>query len=368
MSRYFELNGYSLASVPHTADIIVVNTCAFESASERDSLEKIKELQRYTHARMIVCGCLPAINKEKLDEIYRGDYFIPRDEETWSKLDEIIHSEVPISNIKDPSILSHRWKDWKLIGVYKAFGENQDCKAISGYDENVYHIRISSGCTGNCSFCAIKFARGYIRSKPVEEIIDEIKKGLEEGYKSFKIWGDDVGDYGVDINTDLSALLAEILKIKKDFELEVLATNPRRLLELYGFLAPLLEDRRVKWLNISIQSGSPKILRLMRREINLNALISALKDLKRRAPHLIIRAHYIVGFPQEGLRDFLYTILFMFRVRVFKYLVWTYDPKPNTEAAEMLGQVSRLRKKTYYYMLRTWGNLWSHILEDGKTY
>ncbi len=368
ISRYFGLNGYSFTHVPDTADIIVVNTCAFESRSERDSLEKIKELQKHKHARMIVCGCLPAINKYKLDEVYNGDYFIPRDEENWGRLDEIIHPEVPITEIKDPSTLSHRWKDWKLIGVYRAFKENQDCKPIKGYDEDMYHIRISSGCSGSCSFCGIRFARGYIRSKPVEEITDNIMQGLKQGYKFFKVWGDDVGDYGVDVNTNLSVLLSEILKIKGDFKLEVLAMNPKRFLELYESLAPILEDPRVKWLNISIQSGSRKILKLMNRGIDLYALTSALKNLKKRAPHLIVRAHYIVGFPQEGWRDFLSTMIFTFRVRIFKYLVWTYDPKPNTQAAEMPGQASRLRKKAYYHMLKAWGSLWSFMLEDGETY
>jgi len=368
MSQYFELNGYELTPVPQSADIIVVNTCAFESASERDSLEKIKELQNQKNARMIVCGCLPAINKKKLDEIYTGDYFIPKNEKTWSRLDEIIQAEIPMSNVKDPSVLSHRWKDWRLIGVYKAFKETPKCKAITGYDEDVYHIRIATGCTGNCSFCAIRFARGHIKSRQIEEIVNDFMEGLDEGYKSFKIWGDDVGDYGLDINTDLSVLLSEILKIKKDFELEVLATNPNRFLELYDSLVPNLEDKRVKWLNVSIQSGSPKILKLMHRDIDLHLLVSRLKDLRNRAPHLTMRAHYIVGFPREGWRDFFSTVMFTFKARIFKYLVLKYDPKPNTEASQMTGQLSNLRKNIYYVTLRGWGKLWSLVFEDGKTY
>jgi len=368
MAQYFELNGYAPTADPSTADIIVVNTCAFEAASEADSIAKIKELQANRKARMVVSGCLPAVNKQRLDQVFQGDTFIPKNEETWGRLDDIIQARVSIAEVKDPSVLSHRWPDWKLIGKYKAFKENPEHKAITGYDENVYHIRISSGCTGKCSFCAIRFARGCIKSRSVEEIVAIFREGLQKGFRSFKIWGDDVGDYGLDINTDLSVLLKEILKIQEDFTLEVLATNPRRFLELYDVLLPSLEDKRLKWLNISVQSGSEKILKLMKREIDIEALTRALKDLKKRAPHLIIRAHYIVGFPSEGWRDFFSTMMITFKTHIYKFIVLKFDPKPNTEAAMLPNQISNFRKNLYYLLMRAWGKFWSLVLEDGMTY
>ena len=368
LSQYFEINGYELTQDPATADVIVVNTCAFESVSEKDSLEKIQELQNIKCEKMIVCGCLPAINKQKMEDVYSGEYFIPKDEATWSKVDQIIHARVPISEVKDPSVLSVRWKDWKLIGTYKAFRENNECKAISGYDEDAFHLRIATGCASNCSYCAIKFARGSIKSKPIDDILNDFKDGLSKGFKSFKIWADDVGDYGLDINTNIAYLLEEILKIRDDYELEILATNPNRFIELYEILAPCLCDSRVKYLNISIQSGSSKILKLMNREIDLKELLVKVRDLKARAPHLIIRAHYMVGFPHEKLKDFISTLVFTFKARIFKYLVSKYDPKPNTEASQLQHQASPLKKEIYYYSLIFWGKFWSLLLEDGKTY
>ena len=368
MCNYFESNGYALTPDPESADIIVVNTCAFEATSEKDSLEMISRFQTIKKARMIVGGCLPAISKQKLREIYSGETFSPRSCETWSKLDDFIGAGIPISNIKEPSVLLHRWKDWKLIGAYKAFKENTECKQITGYDEDVYHLRISYGCTGQCTYCAIRFARGYIKSRPVEEIVDDFRAGLERGYRAFKIWGEDVGDYGVDRNTNLALLLGELLKSLEDFELEILAINPKRFIELYGELAPHLVDKRIKWLNLSIQSGSEKILRLMKREICLQDLTGIIRDLKQKAPHLIIRSHFIVGFPQEGWREYFLTVLYIFKIRTFKFLVWKYDPKPHTAASKMKGQVSCLRKNIYYSLLIFWGKLWALIYENGETY
>lgn len=368
MSQYFEQNGYTLNPDYLSADIIVINTCAFDAITECDSIEKVKMFQRQTCAHLIVCGCLPAINKEKLDEIYKGDSFIPESDQTWSQLDQIIQVRVPISEIKDPSILSHRWKEWKLIGTYKAFKENPDCKKVTGYDEDVYHIRIATGCAGKCSFCAIRYARGFIKSKSVEEILADFKYGIKIGYKSFKIWADDVLDYGLDIRTNLSALLEEILKIQENFELEILAGNPNRFLTLYDKLSHHLSDKRVRWLNLSIQSGSPRILNLMNRSINLNELTTVLRELKKKAPHLIIRAHYLVGFPSESWRDIFLTLLFTYKIRLFKYLILIYDPKPNTPAAAMPFQISDFRKNMHYVIMKIFGKLGSIIFEDGNTY
>jgi len=368
MCQYFELNGYELTPDPHSADLIIVNTCAFEADSERDSIDKIIELKNEKSARLVVCGCLPAINKQKLDEVFGGDYFIPKNAETWSRLDQIIHAEVPISTVKDPSILSHRWKDWKLVGLYKAFKENDNCKEINGYDENAYHIRIATGCTGSCTFCAIRYARGYIKSKTIEDIVSDFREGLTKGYRSFKIWGDDVGDYGIDINTDLANLLIELLKIEGDFELEILVMNPNRFLTLYDSLLPSLMDKRIKWLNISIQSGSPRILGLMNREVSIPALTNKLVELKHRAPHLIIRAHYIVCFPTETWKDFISTLIFTYKTRIFKYIILKYDPKPNTPAAIMSHQRSNFRKNICYAIMSAWSKLGSIIFDDGNTY
>jgi len=370
MAIYFEKNNYSLTYKPNNADLLVVNTCAFDAISEKDSIEKIKSLQNLqsNNKKIIVCGCLPAINKQKMREVFKGDYFIPKSEETWSKLDKILDAKIPISKIKDPSVLSHRWQDWKLIGVYKAFKGNICGKDITGYDENAYHIRVATGCTSNCSFCAIRFARGYIKSKTIKDITNEFKKGLKKGFKSFKLWADDIGDYGVDIGTDLSELLSEILSIKEDFELEVLSTNPKKFIELYDQLSLCLEDKRVIYFNISIQSGSSSILKMMKRDIDLKKLSTLIRQLKKRASHLIIRTHYMVGFPGETWQDLIATLIYTLKIRNFKYLILVYDPKPNTEAAKMEKQIPKTIKNIRFNILKWWGIFWARLLEDGRTY
>jgi tRNA A37 methylthiotransferase MiaB len=144
--------------------------------------------------------------------------------------------------------------------------------------------------------------------------------------------------------------------------------NPKRFIWMFDRLLPSLKDKRVKYLNISIQSTSPKILKSMKREINTEDLKLKLIQLRDEANHLIIRTHYMVGFPGETWLDFLRILSFSFKVKNFKYLTFIFDPKPGTEAATMKKQVSPAVKKLRFYILKTWAKLGSKLYDDGETY
>ncbi|MBN1325956.1 MiaB/RimO family radical SAM methylthiotransferase [Candidatus Falkowbacteria bacterium] len=364
--EYLRANDYSITNTPQEADLLIVNTCAFEQISETDSLNKLKELKKLK-GKIIVTGCLPAINKEKMNEIIDCDFVTPRDENTWKKFDEIIHSKKSISTIPDPCILEYH-PDWKIIGTYKAFKGAKIGKDLTGYDDGAYHIQVARGCLGACSYCAIRYARGRLRSVPIKDIITRFKKGLEKGYKSFKIWADDIGDYGKDLNTNLAELLEKMLAIKGDYELEILCTNPRSYLEIFDQLLPCLKDKRVKYLNISMQSGSEKVLEMMNRPVDVQKVINSIQKIKQEAPHVIVRTHYMVGFPQESWSDFYKTIQFIWETKVFKCVIFRFFPRPNTPAEKMDGQISQFTKKLRYYILTSFTKIGSLIYEDGYSY
>ena len=370
IARYFLLNEYELTHDPVSADIIIANTCAFEKISEFESLRKIEYFTsiKKKKTKVIVCGCLPAISRKKLEKIFSGDSFIPKSKDTWKSLDDIINAKVSISTVKDPCTISSRWKDWKLIGRYEAVRGSGTGEKITGYDDSVYHLRVATGCTGKCSYCGIRFARGKITSRSITDILEAFKKGLDQGYKSFKIWADDIGAYGIDRGTDLAEMLSAILKSPDDFELEILSSNPKNFIEMFDKLSICFTDKRIKYFNISIQSASPSVLKRMNRSVDLKRLETILKILKKSFKHITIRTHYLVGFPGETWPDLLKTLLFTLRVRNFKYLIFIFDPKENTEASYMNGQIPEKTKQLRSDILRRWGQFWSFILEDGRTY
>ncbi len=356
MLDYFRGNDYELVANPKDANWLVVNTCAFEKTSEDRSVKLIQELKNSNpKARIVVTGCLPAINKERMLRIHKGAYFIPKSDEEWETLDSIFKPQkVSIKGVKDPSRTekSEYTKGWAIIERYHAFkadkkrlGKNSKLEDLTGYDENAEVLRVAKGCLGNCSYCAIKKARGGLKSESIENLVGKFKKSLEQGHNSFRIWAEDIGDYGKDINTDLAGLLSSILSVKGNYKLEILATNPKSFIELYNKLLPSFKDKRVDSLTISVQSGSKKILKIMNRNLDLESLAKTLGDLREKAPHLTVRAHYMVGFPRESWKDFLGTINLMVKTGMYKSEIFKFDPKPGTPAEKMDKQCGRVVKE-----------------------
>jgi len=373
--EYLKKNDYELVANPKDADWLIVNTCAFEAHSEGRSIKLIQELKDSNpKARMIVTGCLPAINKKRMIDVHKGAYFIPKSDEDWKTLDDIFRPQkVSIKEVGDPSGVekSDYTKSWTIIEKYPAFKTEENGRKLedlTGYDENAEVIRVAKGCLGNCSYCAIKRARGELKSESIESLTDRFKKGLEQGHNSFKIWAEDIGDYGKDINTDLAKLLSSILNVEGNYKLEVLSTNPKSFIQLYNKLLPSLKDKRVDSLTISVQSGSEKILKSMNRDIDLESLIGTLKDLREKAPHLTVRAHYMVGFPGETWKDFLDTINLMIKTGMYKSQVFKFDPKPGTPAERMNDQVSKLTKDVRLQILKIIRKLGSIKYYDGAPY
>ena len=372
--NYFRMNGYESVTDPRAADLIVLNTCAFDKTSEDSSIERIKKFKEINpRAQMVVGGCLPGINGERMGTVHNGVYFSPVDLRSGhNSLDELVKPEIiPIFRVKRPILVEKR-RDWTMVERFPAFDchEARDGLAAlpSGYDENAATIEIAEGCLGNCSYCGIKKARGKLKSAPLEEVISSFKEGLEMGIRSFRIWADDIGAYGQDIGTDLSILMSELLKCKGDYVLEVLASNPPRFVELYDKLLPSLQDKRIESFTVSVQSGSKDVLRRMNRPIDLDKLIHCFRDLREKAPHLDIRTHYMVGFPGESWEEFYSTIEFMKKTKIFKGHVLKFDAKPNTEAKEMAGQIDDSIKEIRERILNDLIEYGSKVYSDGKTY
>jgi threonylcarbamoyladenosine tRNA methylthiotransferase MtaB len=172
-------------------------------------------------------------------------------------------------------------------------------KRIDICNSKTFSIKVSTGCTGKCSYCSIRLARGKVKSKPIDDILIEFKNGLDLGYTHFGLIGTDLGDYGKDIDSDLYELLRHILKIKGDYYLKLRNVSPRWLIPNHAKLKRLLESKKIIYLQSPVQSGSDSILALMNRGYKSDDYIAATRDLKEACPRLFLRTQIIVGFPQE---------------------------------------------------------------------
>lgn len=241
-----------------------------------------------------------------------------------------------------------------------------------------YFIKISQGCTGNCSYCGIKKAVGSLKSKSIDICVDEFKKGLRKRHKIFIITGDDVGAYGLDIKSSLPELLNEITKITGDYKIIIRALNPRWIVKYINELELILIREKITHIGIPIQSANIRLLKMMNRYSNTEKMKDAIIILKKAFPKLIIDTHYLIGFPTETYDEFEETIKFIAEVGLAGSF-FPFTSRPNTPAESMYPKITkkelikRMRKakpilKAEGYKIISFPRFLLFIFEKNKKY
>ena len=281
--KFFAMNNWKVVSDWKDADLVLLNTCAFVKSVEDKVAQRIIEIKAGLRPdqRMVVAGCFPKINDERLREIFEGVSFGPREN---TQLNKIIDAQVKIEDVRIN----------RLEEQY-----------LNGAPSSRFYIKIEDGCLGNCSFCAIKAAKGNLKSIEPERILEQFRKGREVGYKEFVLLGDDIGCYGRDIRTNLVELLKRIVQQDGEFYLFLHFVQPNWFLDMIDGFRDVFATGKVTVLNIPIQSGNDRVLRLMRRPYSMKEVLPVMQKIKAEFPSVLLQTHVIVGFPGETYAEFL---------------------------------------------------------------
>lgn len=366
---YLKINGWGVTNKFKKADMILIATCGVTRDIEDNSIKIMSVLNRMKKrdARLFAFGCLPAINGKRLLDEFHSDIFTRG---TLERLDSIIDATVSIRELEASANLS-KYDEYLAISVTplewlihsptifmrkmvdnicskRAF--DRLCRAgkrllnsstngnqFEGYSKNAtYSIRISTGCMESCSYCAIRFATTGLKSIPLESVLRAFDRGLEEGYTLFGLLGEDIGAYGQDIGCSIVTLLREIFRRENDFQISLDDFHPRWLVCYFQELSEILVQNAHKIVNIAfpIQSGSNRILQLMRREYEIEAVQQCLNHLKTAAPHLSIETHLLVGFPGETEDDFNKTLELLESVNFSKVCLYQYSDRSGAPAVD----------------------------------
>lgn len=336
----YQARGFQMATSPAQADIILVNTCAYSQDMEDRAVGMIETFkEKYPQAKIVAGGCLPKINPKRM----RNDFSDVAIRTMADLSDEAVTNQF---DRRDFELLSekHRlvlflrpiyfWIEKKLDlhfhplhNLFKTVVVNEDFQLVT----------VSTGCLGKCTFCAIKRAKGSLRSRPLPTILSEIDLGLKREKKLFWLLGDDIGCWGRDIGSDIGALLSQIVKKEEQFEVVLNYFDPHYFNFDQDRLVHAISDQKIVGLNIPIQSGSQKVLDRMRRDYNLVEVFGVLKKIKARNQKVAIKTNIIVGFPGESWKDFFKSVL---SVRHFDaILALKFTPRPQTPAAAFTDQV-----------------------------
>lgn len=296
------------------ADYIFINTCGVKEQTQTKILNFLKKLNenKIPQEKIIIFGCLVNIDKEALvSEMPNAKYFKVSEKE---KIESIINN---IENNK------------------------------SSNKKNTQTIILSNGCLGNCYYCAVKFARGKLESKPIEKIIKEIEYSVnEEKSKEILLTSQDNGCYGFDINENLNTLLKKIIEIKGDFKIRIGMANPQHLKIIINELIEIYKNEKIyKFLHIPIQSGSNKVLKEMNRYYTIEDVYDIIEKFKKEIPDISIGTDIIVGYPTETENDFQETIDFIKKIKPNFINLSRFGMRKNIEAKKYKDLISRTKKE-----------------------
>ena len=357
LQLYFRKNKHPVVDRPEDADQIIYITCAYRDGITEINLAKIKELKNYK-AELIVAGCLPVIEEEKLKEIFQGITIGTKD---LNEIDKLFpKNKIKFSSITDAEAITHEnyithyeenltLKKLPLINdYYQRFKEFFTRNILNDHlmvylfpsKPEFYHVRISWGCTGNCAYCVIRKAIGPLKSKPLDGCISDFKIGIEAGYKKIVITADDVGAYGLDIGLDFPTLLDKLTKIPGDHEISVQDLHPQWVVKYIDKLEPIFKRDKITSVNIALQSGSSTILKKMNRYSDIEKMHEALEKIKNSSKKLSFDTHFILGFPTETHENFLETMDFIKKLDFDMGFIYRFSCKKGTKAETLEPKVS----------------------------
>jgi len=222
------------------------------------------------------------------------------------------------------------------------------------YEEKRYgspfFIKVSTGCLGRCTFCVVKQPRGTIRSKSIDNVLAQFKRGLTSGYKDFRLLATDLGAYGRDKGYRLVDLLNRMTEEEGGYVISLRNVSPCWLIEMYKELKPTLLSGKIRFLSSGFESGSNRILRLMGRGYTIEEYRRCIQDLNRKHPNILLSTQVMVGFPTEKKQDFQQSEEILKELRFDEVEIYKYSSRLGTRAAKMNDQVPEYIKE--YRFLR----------------
>jgi len=370
INDYLIDNSYHREMNFKNADYILLSTCALCTENEKRAISSVKYYYRHKKksAILIILGCLSKINPQSI----RNLKIITVSPDELNKLDDIINPIKKIKEIpKSRSLKHHSVAPYLnfLFAITREFYHSRytmlaDRKSLqelvrklsptriygflsdrytkeSSDNSNLRLLEVARGCSEKCAYCATRFAIGKQKSKPLSSIISEFSEALNEGYSDFKISADNLGSYGRDIDSSITILLRELVRINGNYSLTLTGLNPREFIVQSDGLLNILEQNKQKFkqINVPVQSGSASLLKAMNRPCNIGKLTQILSDLKRRLPHIELCTVIIVGLPGETEEDFDLTLKLLKTIGFSYVFVHTYSKRPNTPAAKLKNQV-----------------------------
>jgi len=309
---------YKLASSVSAADMVIYNTCAVKGPTENRMIEILKKVP--ANKKLIVAGCLPLINLERLRKEVRFDGVVGP-----AAGDRIVNLVKRVSNGENAVALQGAINAKPSLNLPRA-----------QLNPMISIIPINYGCLGSCAYCSVIFARGHLRSYSIQEIVERMKKDLAMGAREFWYTSQDTACYGRDKGTNLAELLNTLCTVEGDVRIRVGMMTPNMAMDILDDLIQVFKNEKVfKFIHLPVQSGDDGILKRMGRFYSVNDFKTIADAFRAVFPEITIATDIICGFPGESEEAFRKTLQVIEEVKPNIVNVSKFFARPRTVAAEM---------------------------------
>lgn len=325
MAKYLADAGFSITGMTSdeqaqekeliaNADLVIYNTCTVKNPSE----DKFFSQLHATDKPVVVAGCIPQAEK-------KAEWLVHYSAIGVEQLHEVVH-------------VVEKTLNGEVVHELKKSKNLHERNFVPTIRKNPYVsiIPILQGCLGACTYCKTKFARGTLKSYPLEDIISQVRLAKSQGIKEIWLVSEDNGAYGLDIGTDFPTLLKALIAIEGDFKIRVGMFNPEYAYEYRDVLPKLLNNERFyRFVHIPIQAGNNHVLKDMVRPYTKEQWQAAVDALRQEMPDVGIATDIICGFPTESEEQWQETMALVKANDFTMINISKFYPRGGTTAAKM---------------------------------
>ena len=326
IAELFAEKGYEIVGIDEEADVYVINTCTVTNFGDKKSRQLIRKVKRQNeNAIVAVVGCYAQTANKELMEIAGVNVVIGKKDR--AQIVEMVEQYDRANGVENHVSDIMKERVFEPLSIQKLANRTRA------------YLKIQDGCSQYCSYCIIPYARGPIRSREPQEVVAEVKRLAENGFKEVVLTGIHVASYGKDRrDTSLLDILKQVHEVEGIERIRFSSIEPNVVTEEFAQTMAAL-PKVCDHFHLSLQSGCDKTLKEMNRKYDTEKYRQAAATLRKYLPKVALTTDIIVGFPGETEEDFRESYAFAEEIGFAKIHVFPYSPKRGTPAAARKDQL-----------------------------
>ena len=329
MQQLLEKAGYEIVPFEEGADIYLINTCTVTNIADRKSRQMLHKAKKMNpNAIVVATGCYVQTDTQKLEEDSAVDLILGNNQK--KQIVEALEEYEKEHTKKVKVIEINKTKEYEDLSI------GYTAEHVRAY------IKVQDGCNQFCSYCIIPYARGRVRSRNVQNVLEEVKRLAASGYQEVVLTGIHLSSYGVDFKEEeresLLSLIQAVHEVEGIQRIRLGSLEPRIITE--EFAKELSQcEKLCPHFHLSLQSGCDSVLQRMNRKYTTGEYYEKVEILRKFFDKPAITTDVIVGFPQETEEEFMQTVEFLKKIRFYETHIFKYSKRKGTPAAIMQGQI-----------------------------